>query len=75
MKRDEALQQLSQDHHRALVLRGEDETLHKSVMAIADDLTEDGFVLRYVTTETDDGLSGKKAAFRSAPSGWSQPWP
>ena len=44
-------------------LRGEDETLRKSVMAIADDLTEDGFVLRYVTTETDDGLSGKEGSF------------
>ncbi len=44
-------------------LPGEDETLHKSVTAIADDLTEDGFVLRYVTTETDDGLSGKEGSF------------
>jgi GH15 family glucan-1,4-alpha-glucosidase len=44
-------------------LPGEDETLRKSVLAIADDLTEDGFVLRYVTTETDDGLSGKEGSF------------
>jgi alpha,alpha-trehalase len=44
-------------------LRGEDETLRKSVMAIADELTEDGFVLRYVTTETDDGLSGEEGSF------------
>jgi GH15 family glucan-1,4-alpha-glucosidase len=44
-------------------LSGDDETLRKSVMAIADDLTEDGFVLRYVTTETDDGLSGKEGSF------------
>jgi GH15 family glucan-1,4-alpha-glucosidase len=44
-------------------LPGEDETLHKSVLAIADDLTEDGFVLRYVTGETDDGLSGKEGSF------------
>ena len=41
----------------------EDETLHKSVLAIADDLTEDGFVLRYRTGETDDGLSGKEGSF------------
>ncbi len=40
-----------------------DETLHKSVLAIADDLTEDGFVLRYRTDETDDGLSGKEGSF------------
>ena len=32
-------------------------------MAIADDLTEDGFVLRYRTDETDDGLSGKEGTF------------
>jgi GH15 family glucan-1,4-alpha-glucosidase len=44
-------------------LPGEDETMRKSVMAIADDLTEDGFVLRYVTGETDDGLSGKEGSF------------
>jgi len=40
-----------------------DETLRKSVEAIADDLTEDGFVLRYRTDETDDGLSGKEGSF------------
>ena len=44
-------------------LPGDDETLHKSVLAIADDLTEDGFVLRYRTGETDDGLSGKEGSF------------
>ena len=44
-------------------LPGEDKILRKSILAIADDLTEDGFVLRYVTTETDDGLSGKEGSF------------
>jgi GH15 family glucan-1,4-alpha-glucosidase len=44
-------------------LPGEDPTLRKSVLAIADDLTEDGFVLRYRTGETDDGLSGKEGTF------------
>jgi GH15 family glucan-1,4-alpha-glucosidase len=44
-------------------LEGDDEILRKSVLAIAEDLTEDGFVLRYVTTETDDGLSGKEGSF------------
>jgi len=44
-------------------LPGNDERLHKSVMAIAEDLTEDGFVLRYKTDETDDGMSGKEGSF------------
>jgi GH15 family glucan-1,4-alpha-glucosidase len=40
-----------------------DERLRASVLAIADELTEDGFVLRYRTDETDDGLSGKEGTF------------
>ncbi len=40
-----------------------DERLVKSVLAIGDDLTENGFVLRYRTDETDDGLSGKEGTF------------
>ena len=40
-----------------------DERLRATVNAIADDLTEDGFVLRYRTDETDDGLSGKEGTF------------
>jgi alpha,alpha-trehalase len=44
-------------------LPADDDTLRKSVLAIANDLTEDGFVLRYRTTETDDGLSGKEGTF------------
>ena len=44
-------------------LPGDDERLRKSVEAIADELTEDGFVLRYRTDETDDGLSGKEGRF------------
>src|SRR5262249_38882294 len=39
-------------------LPGTDERAHASVIAIADELTENGFVLRYRTDETDDGLSG-----------------
>src|SRR4029450_6449616 len=34
-----------------------------TVLAIADDLTVDGFVLRYRTEETDDGLSGEEGTF------------
>jgi len=41
----------------------DDERLHATVSAIADDLTENGFVLRYRTDETDDGLSGKEGTF------------
>ena len=40
-----------------------DERLHATVSAIAEDLTENGFVLRYRTDETDDGLSGKEGTF------------
>jgi alpha,alpha-trehalase len=45
------------------LLPEDDDRLRKSVEAIADDLTEDGFVLRYRTGETDDGLSGKEGSF------------
>ncbi len=44
-------------------LSGEDERLRASVLAIADELTADGFVLRYRTEETDDGLSGDEGTF------------
>jgi alpha,alpha-trehalase len=44
-------------------LPGDDEILRASVEAIANDLTEDGYVLRYRTDETDDGLSGKEGTF------------
>ncbi len=40
-----------------------DARLRATVDAIANDLTEDGFVLRYRTGETDDGLSGKEGSF------------
>jgi GH15 family glucan-1,4-alpha-glucosidase len=44
-------------------LPGDDPRLRASVEAIANDLTEHGFVLRYRTDETDDGLSGKEGTF------------
>jgi GH15 family glucan-1,4-alpha-glucosidase len=44
-------------------LPGNDERMHRSVVAIADELTEDGLVLRYRTDETDDGLSGEEGTF------------
>jgi len=44
-------------------LPGDDPRLHATVAAIANDLTENGFVLRYRTDETDDGLSGKEGTF------------
>jgi GH15 family glucan-1,4-alpha-glucosidase len=44
-------------------LPGDDERLRATVDAIAEELSEDGFVLRYHTDETDDGLSGKEGTF------------
>jgi GH15 family glucan-1,4-alpha-glucosidase len=44
-------------------LHGTDERLKATTRAIAEELTEDGFVLRYRTGETDDGLSGKEGTF------------
>jgi GH15 family glucan-1,4-alpha-glucosidase len=44
-------------------LPGDDERLRSSVLAIADELTDHGFVLRYRTDETDDGMSGKEGTF------------
>ncbi|HTU85376.1 MAG TPA: glycoside hydrolase family 15 protein, partial [Solirubrobacteraceae bacterium] len=44
-------------------LPGDDDRLRASVLAIADELTDHGFVLRYRTDETDDGLSGKEGTF------------
>jgi alpha,alpha-trehalase len=41
----------------------DDERLRATILAIADELTENGFVLRYKTDETDDGLSGKEGTF------------
>jgi GH15 family glucan-1,4-alpha-glucosidase len=40
-----------------------DERLRASVLAIRDELTEHGYVLRYKTGETDDGMSGKEGTF------------
>ena len=37
----------------------DDPRLRATVLAIADELTEDGLVLRYRVEETDDGLSGE----------------
>ena len=44
-------------------LPGSDERMKNTVDAISSELTEHGFVLRYVTGETDDGLSGKEGTF------------
>jgi GH15 family glucan-1,4-alpha-glucosidase len=40
-----------------------DERMRNTVLAIADELTEDGLVLRYRVEETDDGLSGEEGTF------------
>jgi GH15 family glucan-1,4-alpha-glucosidase len=41
----------------------DDERMRNTVLVVATDLTENGFVLRYRTDETDDGLSGKEGTF------------
>ncbi len=40
-----------------------DERVRATVLAIADELTEHGLVLRYRVDETEDGLSGKEGTF------------
>jgi alpha,alpha-trehalase len=41
----------------------DDARLRATVLAVADELSENGFVLRYRTDETDDGLSGREGSF------------
>ena len=41
----------------------DDERIQRTVLAIADELTRDGLVLRYKVEETDDGLSGEEGTF------------
>ena len=44
-------------------LPADDERVIDTVNAIADELTEDGLVLRYKVEETDDGLVGEEGTF------------
>jgi GH15 family glucan-1,4-alpha-glucosidase len=44
-------------------LPGDDPRVRATVLAIADELTADGFVLRYRVDTTDDGLSGQEGTF------------
>lgn len=44
-------------------LPGTDERLRNTVLAIRDELTENGLVLRYRTESTDDGLHGEEGTF------------
>ena len=41
----------------------DDPRIRATVLAIADELTEDGLVLRYRVDETDDGLRGEEGTF------------
>jgi alpha,alpha-trehalase len=41
----------------------DDDRIKATVLAIADELTEDGLVLRYKTDQTDTGFSGKEGTF------------
>jgi alpha,alpha-trehalase len=44
-------------------LPADDARVRATVLAIADELTEDGLVLRYRVKETDDGLAGEEGTF------------
>jgi alpha,alpha-trehalase len=44
-------------------LPASDARVRATVLAIADELSEDGLVLRYRVEETDDGLSGEEGTF------------
>jgi alpha,alpha-trehalase len=44
-------------------LPADDERIRATVLAIADELTQDGLVLRYRVDDTDDGLSGEEGTF------------
>jgi GH15 family glucan-1,4-alpha-glucosidase len=44
-------------------LPASDPRIRATVLAIADELTQDGLVLRYRVEETDDGLSGDEGTF------------
>ena len=41
----------------------DDHRIRRTVLAIADELTVDGLVLRYKVEETDDGLAGEEGTF------------
>jgi alpha,alpha-trehalase len=44
-------------------LAHDDQRLRNTVLAVSEELTENGFVLRYRPDETDDGLSGNEGTF------------
>jgi GH15 family glucan-1,4-alpha-glucosidase len=44
-------------------LAPDDERVHRTVLAIADELTVNGLVLRYRVDETDDGFTGDEGTF------------
>jgi GH15 family glucan-1,4-alpha-glucosidase len=44
-------------------LPADDPRIKATVLAIADELAEDGLVLRYRVEETDDGLAGEEGTF------------
>ena len=44
-------------------LPADDPRIRDTVLAIADELTDDGLVLRYRTDESDDGLEGRESTF------------
>jgi GH15 family glucan-1,4-alpha-glucosidase len=48
---------------RDRITEQDDDRIRATVLAIADELTVDGLVLRYRVEQTDDGLSGEEGTF------------
>jgi GH15 family glucan-1,4-alpha-glucosidase len=44
-------------------LPADDARIRRTVLAVADELSDNGFVLRYRPSETDDGLTGDEGTF------------
>ena len=55
-------------------LPADDPRIRATVLAIADELTDEGLVLRYRVEETDDGLSGEEGTFTICSFGWCRHW-
>ena len=56
-------------------LPADDQRVKATVLAIADELTKDGLVLRYKVTAPTPGSPARRAPSPSARSGWSPRWP
>ena len=50
-------------------LPADDERVRATVLAVAEELSVDGLVLRYRTDQTDDGLTGAEGTFTTCSTG------